>query len=118
MRGSATPNGTPSQTAQVGAYSCQMLLSSTPNESEVASAKRRKQDSDALRSALSAEPTPPTHGLVVRTVQLFASRGGGVERSARMRPSIAIGKDWTSDLCGREQDETRCLFVTGLAERR
>ena len=88
MSGSATPNGTPSQTAQVGAYSAQRSLSLVP-KSEVASAMRRKHDSDALRSGPSGELPPFTHELVVRIVQfmLFAS-SGDVERSARAMLSI------------------------------
>ena len=88
MRGSATPNGTPSQTAQVGAYSAHFSLSRVP-KSEVASAKRRKHDSDALRSGPSGEPPPPTHELVVRIVQLFASNGS-VEKTARARLNIFV----------------------------
>ena len=52
LSGSATPNGTPSQVAQVGAYSFQRL--SRVPKSGVASAKRRKQVIEALRSLRSA----------------------------------------------------------------
>ena len=73
MSGSATPSVTPSKATQVGSYSSQPLLR-VPKSATV-SAKRRRQVSDALRSAPSA---PPTHRLVVTTVQPFSSRGGGL----------------------------------------
>ena len=71
--GSAMPNGTPSQTTQVGAYSTQRP--SRVPKSEVSSAKRRKHDIEASRIAPSGEPLS-SHKLV-RTVQLFVSSGGG-----------------------------------------